>query len=602
MMTKHVLKSIRLDHDNIKPANLVVGKVFPFYIAVALLALFILPSIFAYGPWKPDEPYVMGTIASYMQTADWVVPTLGGEPFLEKPPLFMWVAGVMASLASPWLPIEYGARFAISFFMVITALAVGLAARRFWGVGTGRYAVVLLLAQIGIAQHGRMLISDVSQLTGCAIALLGFASVLAQPRRGGVLIGTGIGIAFLSKGLLGVGFFAVMALLLPALPKAGLIWRTRKYALGLCVAGITALPWLSIWPYALYQRSSVLFEVWFWQNNVGRFFGFSVNTLGAAHQKGHLLETVPWFTFPALPIALWVVWKWRAHFVQSAALQICVVLTLIMLVTFGISASGRVVYLMPMLLPLALLAVPGMRQLPIPFDRFAFTASAGLFSAVVLSLWFVWAVLVMPERPPFDWLQTRVPANFSLRVNLLALLGAVGFSCAWLWLVRALRDTAGRSIVAWGGGLTAAWGIAFSLLLPWIDAEKSYQPVFASLHAHLPLEANCIASVGLGESERGVLHMMGGHHTLRREIDDKSVVLADGTVRQQLSRDCDVLIVQAKANRRAPIVQSSDWHMVWTGARLGETQERFWLYRREHSNVKEAALTARVASFLEKNP
>ena len=581
MTIHHTPQNLWLDLGSNESATPAVAQAFPFYIAVALLALFILPSIFAYGPWKPDEPYVMGTIASYMQTGDWVVPTLGGEPFLEKPPLFVWVAGMMAALASPWLPIEYGARFAILFFMAVTALAVGLGARRFWGVSAGRYAVVLLLAQIGLAQHGRMLISDVSQLAGCAIALLGFAYVLAQPRRGGVLIGTGVGIAFLSKGLLGVGLFAVTALLLPALPRAGLLWRNRSYALGLCVAGLAALPWLSIWPYALYQRSSTLFEVWFWQNNIGRFFGFSVNALGAAHQKGHLLETVPWFTFPALPLALWVVWKWRARFVEIAALQICVVHTLVMLATFGVAASGRVVYLMPMLVPLALLAVPGMQQLPTAIERFGFRASVLLFSVVMVLLWAAWGALVMPEPLTlFAQLQARVPANFSLGFDALALLGAAGFSCAWIWLVRAMRHAAGRSVVVWAGGFISVWGIVFSLLLPWIDAEKSYQAVFASLGAHVPRTANCIASIGLGESERGVLHIAAGRQTLRREVDDKSVVLADGTVRQQLSRDCDVLIVQAKATQPAPLVQSSDWRMLWTGARLGETQERFWLYSR----------------------
>jgi hypothetical protein len=45
-----------------------------------------------------------------LQSGDWLVPTLAGEPFMDKPPLFYWTAALFAKLFSPLLPLHDGAR------------------------------------------------------------------------------------------------------------------------------------------------------------------------------------------------------------------------------------------------------------------------------------------------------------------------------------------------------------------------------------------------------------------------------------------------------------------------------------------------------------
>ena len=36
------------------------------------------------------------------RSGDWIVPTLAGEPFMEKPPLYYWVAAGFSWLLSGW--------------------------------------------------------------------------------------------------------------------------------------------------------------------------------------------------------------------------------------------------------------------------------------------------------------------------------------------------------------------------------------------------------------------------------------------------------------------------------------------------------------------
>src|SRR5204863_287410 len=50
-------------------------------------------------------------------------------------------------------------------------------------------------------------------------------------------------------------------------------WRTRTYLACLGIALLAALPWVGIWPTALYLRNPELFREWFWVNNIGLFTG-----------------------------------------------------------------------------------------------------------------------------------------------------------------------------------------------------------------------------------------------------------------------------------------------------------------------------------------
>src|SRR5207253_2524138 len=82
-----------------------------------------------HDPWKADEPYTFGVVYHMLRSGDWIVPTVGGQPFVEKPPLYYWVSWATAAAASPWLALHDAARLASAVFVVIGIVATAWAAR-----------------------------------------------------------------------------------------------------------------------------------------------------------------------------------------------------------------------------------------------------------------------------------------------------------------------------------------------------------------------------------------------------------------------------------------------------------------------------------------
>src|SRR6266571_4198678 len=126
---------------------------------------YLLSGLVGHDPWKADEAYVFGAVHDFFETGDWVVPTVAGEPFMEKPPLFYWVA--------------------TGFFMAVTCGAVGWTARLWWGRGYGRVAVLALLGCLGVVEHAHKMLPDIPLLTGFAISAAGFALIRAGAPIGG---------------------------------------------------------------------------------------------------------------------------------------------------------------------------------------------------------------------------------------------------------------------------------------------------------------------------------------------------------------------------------------------------------------------------------
>jgi len=151
-----------------------------------------------HDPWKPDEAYSFGLIYSILQGGDWLVPTIAGEPFMDKPPLFYWIAALFAKLASPQLPLHDGARLASGFFSTLTLLFIGLASRKLYGENRGWAAAIILIGSIGMLVRSHEMITDLALLTGCAMMLYGFALSQERHVRAGLLIGTGVGIGFMA--------------------------------------------------------------------------------------------------------------------------------------------------------------------------------------------------------------------------------------------------------------------------------------------------------------------------------------------------------------------------------------------------------------------
>src|SRR5674476_94172 len=160
-------------------------------VLLGLLCLIWLGTgLVSHDPWKPDEVSGFGLIYSMLHNGDWLAPTLAGEPFMDKPPLYYWTAALCAKLFSPLLPLHDGARLASGFYTALTLLFVGLTARKLYGDNRGWAAAIILIGCLGMLVSAHQMTTDLALLAGCAMMLYCFSLSQKIVMRAGVWVGS----------------------------------------------------------------------------------------------------------------------------------------------------------------------------------------------------------------------------------------------------------------------------------------------------------------------------------------------------------------------------------------------------------------------------
>ena len=530
---------------------------------IVLVVAWVLFGLLGHDPWKPDEAHYFGVVLDFLRSGDWVVPTLAGEPFVEKPPLFYMVAGAFATLGRGAFALHDAARLATGFFVGIALLFLGLTGRELYGRSYGTAAVLVMIGCIGTIARLHQLITDVALFAGVSIGMYGLALSRRSSIGGGVALGVGSACAFLSKGLLGPGWLALTALSLPVFRT----WRTRSYAIALAVAIIIAAVPATIWMAALYFRSPALFFEWFVNNNLGRFLGFS--RLGPRNPPGFYAETLLWYALPALPLAAYAMWEaWRKQDAARAALpglQLAATLAAEMALVLGLASDSREVYLMPMTLPLALLAGWGVARIPPIGTRVLSILARWGLGALALLLWLGWLTLVTGIPSDLQTVLLNHQPQFVPHVRWVRLtLAVMGTAVAAVTMVRRARE-AGFALTQWAVGATLCWALIATLWTPYLNAGKSYHTMIRSIVRALPA-SGCLASLRLGEPQRALFAYYAGITTVRLESHQ--------------GVDCPALLVQGFRDMEA-LPLSEEWTLVWEGARPGDDRELYRLYRRD---------------------
>ena len=538
----------------------------PIIIVLAIFLLWITPGLIGRDLWKADEPYSFGLVNHILKTGDCVVPTLTGQPFMEKPPLFYLTAAEFARLFSSWLKPHDASRLATAFYMFITILFIGLAARELLGREYIGIAMVILIGSTGLQETAHKLITDVAMLAGLSLGLYGIALSRRRTVLGGILLGTGAGIGFMSKGLLAPGMLVIIALILPIAFSA---WREKPYGYSLFVAFITAIPWFMLWPLALYLRSPELFTEWFWTQNVGRFMSNSL--IGQRNSPFYYLTQLPYFALPALPLALWALWDMRRILRGRTDIQLPLIAFLVMLLILSLSSSIRDIYALPMLLPLALLATSGADSFPHSAQRVIIWFGTALFSVAMCALWLGWTVLISGIPIFLAQYLYQLQPDYVPTLNVFQLVIACLYTILWMIAVIRFSHLNYFYIINWTIGIVSIWGLLMTLWLPWFDAGSSYRPLFLSLKKHVPARCRSIMSWGLGESERALLEYYSG-------------VLPKQFVQHRIS-DCDFVLVQSGNSRVEPPL-GPDWKIIWEQSRprhaVKKPKEIFTLFQRTY--------------------
>jgi len=238
---------------------------------LSLLLVLLLPAALLYPErgfhlLEPDEGRYAQIPREMIETGEWVVPTLQGEAYLDKPPLMYWLTALSYRAFGPS---PEAARLVPAVCVHLTILLVYLLGRRSLGERAALWAALLLTLAPGYTSVARLLLLDGLLVLCIATSVLcGFEAVRTGRLKLGWWLASAVasGFGFLTKGpisevLLFVPLFAFgwLTRSSPARPK--------HYLLFFAIVFLVNLPWYV----AIYLREPAFLRHFFWEHNVMRF-------------------------------------------------------------------------------------------------------------------------------------------------------------------------------------------------------------------------------------------------------------------------------------------------------------------------------------------
>lgn len=553
--------SAATEHRRLSHLRLPVPLPSPWFWGV--VALYCLVGLVGHDPWKNDDAAGFG-IAWAMATGDardWLLPNIAGQYVAEEGPLGFWAAALAIKLFGTLLTPFDAARLSAAAWTGGALWYVHRAARGLWG-DKARHAALCLLACAGLLVRTHEISAEPALLFAYTYTLWAMIRWRNEPLAlaTGLALALGLAMAWLARGPHAA---LPLALAIAGAPVVMPAWRNPRGVLAAAIAfAAAALVWLW-WP-KLAGASAPEFRTAYYAW-VERQFGWP-----DWNDWRYYFKTLAWFAFPAWPVALWWLLRRPPMFLgQRQPRQLHAAPLLFAgaaLVSLAWSREASESVLLPLLPPLALISVPAVAQLRRGaaamldwFGRMTFTLGVAL-------IWLGY-VAMMTGWPP------RISNNFAkLEPGFVPVFQplpfAVALAATLLWLVAVARSerTVLRGIAHWSYGITCAWLLVMTLLLPWIDYGKTYRPVALNLRVAMVSDAGslnaadaCLASRELGPAQRASFNYFA---------DLRFGALAH----------CRWIVIQG-TREEAPAAPHG-WRLIWQGNRAGDRDERFRLYRR----------------------
>ncbi|PHM39884.1 dolichyl-phosphate-mannose-protein mannosyltransferase family protein [Xenorhabdus mauleonii] len=543
---------------------------------IAFMLFYLLPGIYGHTPWKQDENYSFGIIQTMYETGNWLVPINAGQPFMEKPPLYYWTATTFIHLLSPWLPMHDAARTASLLFSIINFSFFILLVRRVFDVKNFTdhriwIAFALYASAPGLVRHSHDMFTDTALVAGTVIGLYGLMGLIKNEKTGYSCLWLTVGTAttLLAKGVFIPGLLWICLILAPVFLKS---CRTKQYWLNTILSGIIALVLILPWPVMLLMEHPDLFKTWFWDNNIGRFLGFSVEDLGARSNLTIIPEAVLFFALPSGILALIFILKHPIKSLLDEHYFLCAAFAVLGVVILQISASGRALYLLPFIAPMAILGTEVFIKLPEKIHKYSNIFSSILWSFLLIFLWCSYFLSLSSDYK--HWLEPLgrwLPMSYQMHFSAVAFSLAVLITAVWIMKRRIISQSpALRAAQNWVLGIATVWGVIFTLFVGWIDYAKGYQDVFIDLKQKISgiyQKNQCMASYNVGESESPMLYYYA-HILLHKQNQFET------------PEKCEWLMVLSEEIEPAP----EDMSLFWHGHRPDQNRENLVVYKKEKLN------------------
>jgi 4-amino-4-deoxy-L-arabinose transferase-like glycosyltransferase len=330
--------------------------------ASLLLLLAGLLFFFALGNHElqgSTEARVAGIAMAMHLDNNWVVPQLFREPFLEKPPLSLWLdAGAIRLFgATTW-----AVRLASAFAGLLSVMLFYGMLRTFGRPKTLAFCAALILATMASYWGNVRGVGEDSLLSlGVTTALLAFYQAVRPEREGSsawawAMFSVGMVIATLSKGVLGLALPGIVIFVY--LASTSLMDKRLRIGdwLKPAVFTLLALVPLMVWLGFLFQRGGMqaVGEV-LWTNSVGRFSGSFVE---AGHYEPfyYYIAKLPEAFLPWNILVYLGLWHFRKSLVRNRYRLFFSVWLVAQFTLLTLASSKRTVYLMALTPAAAVLA------------------------------------------------------------------------------------------------------------------------------------------------------------------------------------------------------------------------------------------------------
>ena len=301
-----------------------------------------------FGLIGADEPRYAQVAREMLARHDWITPTLGGQPWLEKPPLYYWQAMLAYSIfgVSDW-----AARLPSAIDATLMVVAVYLFLKRF-RPGFELDGALMTASAAGIIGFARAASTDMPLTAMFTIALLAwYAWYESESKRHLALFYCALALGVLAKGPVAPSLAAVIIVIF-AVAKSDyrLVLRTL-WIPGILLFLAIALPW----HVAVQSKNPEFFRVFILQHNLARF-----GTNLYRHKEPFwyyvpiaLLGLIPWTVFAAMSCAetIRVWWAERQQMLKSedAFNAFLVIWLAVPIIFFSLSQSKLPGYIVPAL-------------------------------------------------------------------------------------------------------------------------------------------------------------------------------------------------------------------------------------------------------------
>ena len=480
---------------------------------------YVLPGFLGRGPWKGADITAFGYMAELAHgSSPWLSPQLLGFAPDVDALLPYWLGAWAMQVAPHWMGPDFAARIPFVLMLGLTLLATwygsyylarspeaqpvafafgGEALLPDYARAVADGGLLAFIACLGLAQLSHETTPALAQLCFTALSFYALAALpyrAVTPWFAGTLGLGGLALSGAPTMALLLGTGSSLLHLFGRTPQEASGNGKRSMALGIAlVTGLVAL-------------LASLLDLWRWRIDLPESSWQEWRSLG---------RLLLWFTWPAWPLALWTLWRWRHQLLRNGvlgrhlALPLWFVSTSIVATLTTASADRSLLLALPALAALAAFSLPTLgRSVAALVDWFTLL----FFSACALIIWVVWIALQtgLPQQPAAN--VARLAPGFAHSFSFLPFVIALSASLAWVWLTKwrigRHRAAIWKSLVLPAGGAALCWLLLMTLWLPLLDYARSYAPLVTRV-IQVVKQPTCVETHGLSRSQIAALQFHG---------------------------------------------------------------------------------------------